>query len=102
MANFDFTRTTVANFGFGPTALRAPDQIDAFLARGNRVDHSVAIKINVPMVMHGVKTLIEYLEAGDRLNDFLEDFPTVTRDQALRVLEMAKEALLAASDETTS
>ena len=41
-----------------------------------------------------VKTLIDYLEAGDRLSDFLEDFPTVTRDQALQALELAKEALL--------
>ena len=40
------------------------------------------------------KTLIDYLEAGDRLDDFLEDFPTVTREQALQALELAKEALL--------
>jgi len=40
------------------------------------------------------RTLIDYLEAGDRLDDFLEDFPTVTRAQALRALELAKEALL--------
>ena len=41
-----------------------------------------------------VKTLIDYLEAGDRLDDFLDDFPSVTRNQTLRVLELAKEALL--------
>lgn len=41
-----------------------------------------------------VRSLIEYLEAGDNLADFLEDFPTVTREQAVTVLEMAKEALL--------
>jgi uncharacterized protein (DUF433 family) len=40
------------------------------------------------------KTLIDYLEAGDRLKDFLEDFPTVSREQALAALEIAKEALL--------
>lgn len=40
-----------------------------------------------------VKTLIEYLEAGDRLDDFLDDFPTVTREHAVAVLEIAKEAL---------
>ena len=38
------------------------------------------------------KTLIDYLEAGDRLDDFLEDFPTVTREQALQALELAKKA----------
>ena len=41
-----------------------------------------------------VKTLIDYLEAGDRLGDFLDDFPTVTREQVVQVLEIAKEALL--------
>ena len=40
-----------------------------------------------------VKTLIDYLEAGDRLDDFLDDFPTVTREHAVAVLEIAKEAL---------
>jgi len=40
-----------------------------------------------------VKTLIDYLEAGDRLDDFLDDFPTVSREHAVAVLEIAKEAL---------
>ena len=34
-----------------------------------------------------VRTLIDYLEAGDSLTEFLEDFPTVTREQAVAVLE---------------
>lgn len=42
-----------------------------------------------------VKNLIDYLEAGDTLDEFLEDFPSVTRQQAVQVLELAKEALLA-------
>ncbi|OFV93441.1 MAG: hypothetical protein A3H28_16535 [Acidobacteria bacterium RIFCSPLOWO2_02_FULL_61_28] len=41
-----------------------------------------------------VQTLIDYLEAGHPLSDFLKDFPTVTRKQALAALEQAKEALL--------
>lgn len=49
-----------------------------------------------------VRTLIEYLEAGDRLDDFLEDFPTVTRDQATAVLEMMKQALLREDDESAA
>ena len=40
-----------------------------------------------------VQTLIDYLEAGDRLDDFLADYPTVTRDQAIAALEVAREAL---------
>ena len=41
------------------------------------------------------QTLLDYLEAGDTLDEFLDDFPTVTREQAIAVLEQAKEALLA-------
>ena len=40
-----------------------------------------------------VRILIEYLEAGDRLDDFLDSFPTVSRSQAIEVLERAKAAL---------
>ena len=40
-----------------------------------------------------VRILIEHLEAGDRLDEFLEDYPTVTREQAVGVLEMAMERL---------
>jgi uncharacterized protein (DUF433 family) len=41
------------------------------------------------------QTLLDYLEAGDPLGDFLEDFPTVSRQQAVAALEQAKQALLA-------
>lgn len=36
-----------------------------------------------------VDTLIHHLAAGDALDDFLEDFPTVRREQAVAYLEMA-------------
>ena len=42
-----------------------------------------------------VQTLIDYLEAGDPLDHFLRDFPTVSREHAIAVLELAKSALLA-------
>jgi uncharacterized protein (DUF433 family) len=42
-----------------------------------------------------VKNLIDYLEAGDRLDDFLQDFPAVTREQAIAALEIARSALVA-------
>ena len=41
-----------------------------------------------------VQTLLDYLEAGDSLNNFLEDFPSVSREHAVAVLELAKTALL--------
>ena len=49
-----------------------------------------------------VKTLIDYLESGDRLDDFLEDFPTVTRKQALQLLDLPKEALLSDTNENSA
>ncbi len=42
-----------------------------------------------------IRTLIEYLEAGQPLGDFLADFPSVSREQAVGVLEQAKDALIA-------
>lgn len=45
-----------------------------------------------------VKTLIDYLEANDRLDDFLNDFPTVSHEQATALLEMLKKSLLRLSD----
>jgi uncharacterized protein (DUF433 family) len=36
------------------------------------------------------QTLLDYLEGGQTLDDFLEDFPTVTREAAVRALEHAK------------
>lgn len=41
-----------------------------------------------------VKNLIDYLEAGDRLDDFLQDFPAVTREQAIAALEIVRNALV--------
>lgn len=41
-----------------------------------------------------VKTLLDYLEAGDRLDEFLDHFPSVSREQAIAVLELAKEILV--------
>jgi uncharacterized protein (DUF433 family) len=41
-----------------------------------------------------IKTLFEYLEGGDPLDEFMEDFEGVTREQALAVLKLAQEGLL--------
>lgn len=40
-----------------------------------------------------VQALIDYLEAGDRLDDFLADYPTVTREQVVAALELARDVL---------
>jgi uncharacterized protein (DUF433 family) len=41
-----------------------------------------------------VRTLLDYLEEGQSLPDFLDDFPTVSHDQAIAVLEHLKQLLL--------
>jgi len=42
-----------------------------------------------------VQSLFDYLEAGDSLEEFLEAFPTVEREQAIAALEIAREAVTA-------
>jgi uncharacterized protein (DUF433 family) len=42
-----------------------------------------------------VQTLFDYLEGSSSLEDFLEDFPSVSREAAIAVLEVAKECLFA-------
>ena len=50
----------------------------------------VFVGTRVPM-----RTLIDYLEAGDSLEIFLDHFPSVSREQAIAALELAKEMLTA-------
>lgn len=68
------------------------------------MDNDVPVIQSDPEIMSGtpvffgthvpVQTLLEYLEAGQPLSDFLDDFPTVSREQAVATLAQAKEALL--------
>ena len=44
-----------------------------------------------------VQTLLDYLEGGESINDFLEGFPTVTRQQVLAFLERAASLAMAES-----
>ena len=49
-----------------------------------------------------VKNLFDYLVAGDNLDEFLCGFPSVSREQAVKVLDMAKEALESYAYESAS
>jgi len=42
-----------------------------------------------------VQTLFDYLEAGENIDDFLDGFPSVSRDQVIALLEGAKNRMLA-------
>ena len=61
------------------------------------IDRSDAVLGGTP-VFRGtrvpVRTLLDYLEAGQPLDEFLTDFPTVTREQAVGVLELAAALVL--------
>ena len=49
-----------------------------------------------------VRILMEHLEAGDRLDEFLEDYPTVSRSQAIALLERATTMLVSNPNETAA
>lgn len=55
-------------------------------------------KLNGTPVFFGtrvpIKNLFDCLEAGESLDEFLDQFPTVTHEQTLKVLELSKERLL--------
>jgi len=41
-----------------------------------------------------IETLFDYIEGGEPLNEFLEDFPAVTQDQVIKFLEELKSEIL--------
>jgi len=63
--------------------------------------------ISAPNIMGGtpvfagtrvpVQTLIEYLAAGETIDDFLDGFPSVRRDQVIAFLEEAKQRMITAA-----
>lgn len=73
------------------------------MARLQDVDEVVSVD---PQVMSGapvfrgtrvpIQTLLDHLEAGDSLEVFLDHFPTVSKEQAVRFLELAGDAVVAA------
>ena len=63
------------------------------------------VVVSDPEIMNGTpcfqgtrvpfQNLIDYLEGGHSLGDFLHQFPTVSREKAIQALEEAKESLFA-------
>ena len=41
-----------------------------------------------------IQTLFDYIQGGDDLNEFLDDYPSVSKEAAIQVLEMAKRTLM--------
>lgn len=66
-----------------PTVSRNPDVMS-----GTAVFHGTRVP---------VQTLLDYLEAGESIDDFLEGFPSVTRGQVIAFLEEAKNRVVEAA-----
>lgn len=49
-----------------------------------------------------IKNLFDYLAGGHSLDDFLDDFPSVSREQAIKTIDMAREALESIACETAA
>lgn len=49
-----------------------------------------------------VRTLIDYLEGGHTLLEFLDQFPSVGREHAVAVLELARQALISQAEPTAA
>ena len=79
-----------------------PDPTGTALRRSSHLDSVVQTD---PEILGGtpvfrgtrvpVKNLLDYLAAGDSLDQFLDDFPTVKREQAVAALELARDLLTA-------
>lgn len=71
---------------------------------GETMAHSTDVIQRDPEILGGtpvfrgtrvpIQTLFDHLEAGDSLDTFLDDFPSVAREVAVAVLELAREGLL--------
>ena len=63
----------------------------------NLIEISPEILSGIPVFKNTrvpIKTLSDYLSAGETIADFLDDFPTVTQEQAISLLKLAQETLL--------
>ena len=75
------------------------------MIRGNHMPTLESVVHSDPEILGGtpvfvgtrvpVKNLLDYLAAGDSLDQFLDDFPSVNREQAVTVLEIARDLLTA-------
>jgi uncharacterized protein (DUF433 family) len=71
----------------------------------NRIMPAISVVVSDPEIMNGTpcfrgtrvpfKNLIDYLEGGHSLNQFLRQFPSISKEAAIQSLEEAKESLLA-------
>ena len=81
---------------FSPVISEAQDRADGIYDKDNG-DLIAQGELGLPVFVGTrvpVQTLLDYLEDGDPLDVFLDHFPSVAREQAVAVLELAKEMLV--------
>lgn len=71
------------------TSHRAPDLTKPIIHRDPQIQGGVPVFAGTRVPL---KNLFDSLEAGDTLDQFLEDYPSVTREHALAALELARES----------
>jgi uncharacterized protein (DUF433 family) len=74
--------------GYGCTLIRMKQPV---VCRSPKVMGGTAVSSGTRVP---VQTLLDYLEAGDTIDDFLAGFPSVTREQVIAFLEEAKDRLI--------
>ena len=88
--------TVVFDIAFAPSAL--PDVVTAAVDGSRGLVHSDPETVGGTPVFVGtrvpVSTLFVHLAAGDSLAVFLDDFPSVSREQAVAALQIAQDVLL--------
>ena len=88
----------IANPPCQPASLRRPYTLALAMSKADSViQRSPEVLAGTPVFAGTrvpLKALLDYLAAGQSMSEFLDDFPTVTREQAIAALQLAKEALL--------
>jgi uncharacterized protein (DUF433 family) len=70
--------------------------------KNNVIHSSPDILSGMPVFLHTrvpIKTMFDYLESGDTIENFLSDFPSVKKDQVIEVLEIAEHSITSLHDE---
>jgi uncharacterized protein (DUF433 family) len=100
-------RRTKPRLGLKP-ALQKLLQLDKPQRDGNPVNQDQPIITSSPDVMGGtqvfagtrvpVQTFLDYIKGGDTINDFLEGFPTVSKEQVIAFIKEAEEKIIGRSE----
>ena len=86
---YDNVATQVLTNAGSTTSKRDHNMVRQSAGSGDFLGTPVFVGTRVP-----VQTLLDYLAAGDPLDEFLEDFPSVSHDQAIAALRLAGQLLV--------